>query len=240
MPELYFKKNGGSMKIAICHKWDITLADAQEIQKQLSLKINPDEPAPTENFRNIAAADVSFNRFSNRLFGALVIYDLNSQCVLEKHVGEQIVTFPYVPGYLSFREIPVLLPLFEKLRCEPDVVLCDGQGIAHPRGLGLASHLGLLLDRPSIGCAKSVLVGEYVEPDKEKGSYTPLIYQGRVVGAAVRTRSGVKPVYVSPGHRITLEQAIKCILRLSPRYRIPQPLRIAHQLVNEVRRERTM
>ncbi|GAB4335539.1 MAG: deoxyribonuclease V [Calditrichia bacterium] len=227
------------MKIAIHHEWDISFEEARTIQSLLCHKLKLNSSTSADQLKYIAAVDVSFNRFSSRLFGAAILYRVADHSVIETVVGERNVDFPYVPGYLSFREIPVLLPLLQELTREPDVILCDGQGIAHPRGLGLASHLGVILDKPTIGCAKSVLVGSYREPGEEKGSYSSLEYEGKVVGAALRTRSGVKPVYVSPGHRITLELAIDCVLRVSPKYRIPEPLRLAHRAVNDYRREKT-
>jgi len=149
-------------------------------------------------------------------------------------------SFPYIPGFLSFREIPPLLDIFKKISIVPDILFCDGQGIAHPRGFGLASHLGILLDIPAIGCAKSVLVGKYVEPSVTKGSSSPLVYQEQQVGAAVRTRKGVKPVFVSVGHKLCLDDAVKIILQCSPKFRIPEPLRLAHRMVNEMRKFSTL
>ena len=143
--------------------------------------------------------------------------------------------FPYVPGYLSFREIPVLLGAFRKIRRRPDLVVCDGQGVAHPRRFGLASHLGLVLGMPSIGCAKSRLVGDHDEPRRERGSSVPLIFEGREVGAVVRTRDGVAPLYVSPGHRIDVEGAARLVLSCCRGVRLPEPTRRAHMEVNVLR-----
>jgi deoxyribonuclease V len=147
------------------------------------------------------------------------------------------VTFPYVPGYLSFREGPVFLHAARRLRVRPDLWLFDGQGIAHPRGFGLAAHLGVLLDRPSVGCAKSRLVGEHRMPGPGRGEWTPLIFGGKRVGAVVRTRDHVRPLYVSVGHRISLPAAIRWVLACCA-YRVPEPIRLAEQLVNRVKRER--
>jgi deoxyribonuclease V len=150
--------------------------------------------------------------------------------------GEAPVTFPYVPGYLSFREGPAFLRAARRLRVRPDLWLFDGQGIAHPRGFGLAAHLGVLLDRPSVGCAKSRLVGEHAEPGARRGEWAPLLHQGRRVGAVVRTRDGVRPLYVSVGHRISLGAAIRWVVA-SSLYRVPEPIRLAERLVNRLRRE---
>jgi deoxyribonuclease V len=146
-------------------------------------------------------------------------------------------SFPYIPGLLSFRELPVLLSAVKKIRTPPDVILCDGQGIAHPRGLGIASHLGVVLDRPTIGCAKSRLVGSFGAVGEEKGSYASLEYGNFRVGAVLRTRAGTRPVFISPGFKVTYEEAIVIILNCVTKYRIPEPIRSAHLLVNRVRRE---
>jgi len=144
------------------------------------------------------------------------------------------VTFPYLPGYLAFREGPAILAAAQKLRLRPDLWLFDGQGIAHPRGMGLAAHLGVLLDVPSVGCAKSRLMGQHREPGVERGSWVPLMANGEQIGAVVRTRTGVRPLYVSVGHRISLGAAVRWVLG-SCRYRVPEPIRFAERLVNEAR-----
>jgi deoxyribonuclease V len=148
------------------------------------------------------------------------------------------VRFPYVPGYLSFREGPVFLSAVRRLRVRPDLWLFDGQGIAHPRGFGLAAHLGVLLGAPSVGCAKSRLVGEHAEPGRRRGEWAPLVLDGRRVGAVLRTRASVRPLYVSVGHRISLPAAIGWVLACC-RYRVPEPIRLAEQLVNRLKRERS-
>jgi deoxyribonuclease V len=145
-------------------------------------------------------------------------------------------SFPYVPGLLSFRESPSVLEAWSKLKTEPDAVMFDGQGIAHPRRVGIASHVGLLIERPTLGCAKSVLVGKYDEPDPARGSWTKMIDKGEVVGAAVRTKNNVQPIFVSPGHLIDLEGAIRLTLECYGGYRQPEPTRRAHLLVNALRR----
>jgi deoxyribonuclease V len=166
----------------------------------------------------------------------VVVIDAESLEVVEVAATRAEARFPYVPGYLSFREIPPLLEAFARLETEPDLIVCDGQGRAHPRRFGLACHLGVLLDRPAFGCAKSRLIGEYREPGPRRGAHTQLRDAGEVIGEVVRTRAGVKPVFVSVGHRISLATARRAVLRLAPRYRLPEPIRAAHQEVNRLRR----
>ncbi|GAB4378941.1 MAG: deoxyribonuclease V [Calditrichia bacterium] len=223
------------MKIQKLHSWRVSLEEARGVQNRLKAKILLESPPELSHLSLVAAADVSFSRYGKVLYGAVVLMEFPALNVLQVHLHRQQAEFPYVPGFLSFREAPVVLKIFEKMQSTPHLLFCDGQGIAHPRGFGLASHLGVFLDIPTIGCAKSVLVGEFQEPAPEKGSSSPLIYQGQTVGAALRTRSGVKPVFVSPGHKISLSEAVKLTLQCSPRFRIPEPLRIAHQEVNRFR-----
>jgi deoxyribonuclease V len=187
--------------------------------------------------RRVAGADVSYDRGSPVLFAAVVVLDPASFAVIESAGVESRARFPYVPGYLSFREIPPLLEAFAKLAARPDLVVCDGQGRAHPRRFGLASHLGVLLDLPTIGCAKSRLVGEHREPGPLRGASAALRHEGEVIGTVLRTQDGVKPVYVSVGHRVTLAAARRTILALAPRHRLPEPVRAAHAEVNRLRRE---
>lgn len=183
----------------------------------------------------VGGADISYNRGSEILYAAIVILRLKDLLFVET-VGHRAQTsFPYIPGLLSFREVPVLLETFKKLRHKPDLLLCDGQGIAHPRRFGLASHLGLLLDRPTIGCAKSRLIGTAPEPSSRRGSATTLKDKGEAIGKVLRTRDRVRPVYVSIGHKIDLDTAVSVVLRCSPRYRIPEPTRQAHHEVNRIR-----
>jgi deoxyribonuclease V len=187
--------------------------------------------------RRVAGADVSYDRGSPVLFAAVVVLDPATFEMIESAGVEARARFPYVPGYLSFREIPPLLEAFARLSAPPDLVVCDGQGRAHPRRFGLASHLGVLLDLPTIGCAKSRLVGEHREPGLRRGASVPLRDQGEVIGTVLRTQDGVKPLYVSVGHRVTLDGARRQILALAPRHRLPEPVRAAHAEVNRLRRE---
>jgi deoxyribonuclease V len=162
--------------------------------------------------------------------------DWNSGEAIEEVTVQRRAEFPYIPGLLSFREMPALLAAFEKLRARPDVIIYDGHGIAHPRGFGIASHLGVLLDVSTIGCAKKRLVGEHEEPGPERGSQVPLILDGRTIGTVLSTRSNVKPVFVSIGHRIGLRSAVRLVLESGGGYRLPEPTRRAHLLSNAARR----
>jgi deoxyribonuclease V len=209
---------------------NITLDEARAMQKELAqLVITKDQFANPITY--VAGVDVGYNLRTNEQTAAAVLMNVHTRTV------EQIVTattptfLPYIPGFLSFREIPTILEALKKLTTKPDLILCDGQGIAHPRGLGIASHLGVLLDMPTLGCGKSLLVGRAEEPALEKGSQTPLIYRKKQIGVAVRTRAKVKPVYVSPGHRICQETAVAWILAFATRYRLPEPIHIADRTV---------
>jgi deoxyribonuclease V len=223
------------MEFATLHRWDVTPAEARALQKSLAAQV--DVSMPLGPWRTLAAADVSYNKYSEWLHAAVVVVRAETFEVVERVgvVGQS--TFPYVPGLLSFREAPFVLEAFRKLAHRPDVVLCDGQGIAHPRRIGLASHLGLWLGLPTIGCAKSLLCGAYTEPGPDRGDRSPLVDRGEVVGAVVRTRSRVSPLYVSPGHRCDLEGAVAVTLATTVKYRLPVPARMAHEFVNELRRD---
>lgn len=217
------------------HDWtNITPAEAVALQQQLRSQIRI-EPL-TKPVQTIAGCDISFNKFEETVYAGIVVLDLETLETVEEAGVVSTATFPYVPGLLSFREIPSLLEAWAKLTTEPDVVMFDGQGIAHPRRIGIASHGGLFLNRPTFGCAKSVLVGKYDEPAPERGSWSPMLHYRDVVGAALRTKKNVNPVYVSPGHLIDLETAIDLTLKCDGGYRIPEPTRRAHNLVNAMRR----
>lgn len=222
------------MKVRHLHPWDLTFPEAAELQRRLAEQL--EFPPLRGSVRTLAGADLSFSRRDPVLHAGIVVLALPGLEPIESVFTSMRVEFPYVPGYLSFREIPPLVGLFERLETTPDAVLCDGQGIAHPRGLGLAAHLGLLLDLPTVGCAKTRFVGEYAPPGPEKGDWSPLTLEGRVVGAALRTRTGVKPVFVSPGHKVDLEGALRLVQLATTRFRLPETTRQSHQLVNRVRR----
>lgn len=183
----------------------------------------------------VAGVDVSYDRRSPVLFAAVVVLDARTLEPIETVEARDETRFPYVPGYLSFQEAPAVLRAFAKLQRVPDLLLCDGHGVAHPRRFGLACHLGVWLDLPTIGCAKSGLVGSHTEPGVSRGCHRPLMDKGEVIGEAVRTREGVRPVYVSVGHRISLLTARQWVLRLAPRFRLPEPIRAAHLAVNQLR-----
>jgi deoxyribonuclease V len=214
-------------------RWDVNPAEAVRIQKELRERIRL-EPFLGEP-RLVAGADVSFNRYSTKIYAGFVVLDYDSLEVVERTGAVVEVSFPYVPGLLSFREIPPLLEAWRQLRTEPDVYVFDGQGIAHPRRVGIATHMGLLLDKPAIGCAKSLLTGRFQAPDVEAGSSSPLIDRGEQVGVVYRTKRNTKPVFISPGHRMDIESAVRLLRPLVRGYRIPEPTRQAHLHVNELR-----
>ncbi len=209
---------------------------AVAIQERLRGKLVLEDTLP-KDIRFVAGADVSCSRGDNRVWAAVVVLDAATLEVIETagHSGRALM--PYIPGLLSFREGPALLKAFEKLRRRPDVILFDGQGIAHPRGLGLASHMGLFLDIPSVGCAKTRLIGGFEEPGSQRGSHSELLHEGRRIGAVLKTKDRVKPIFVSQGHRVSLERAMEIVLACARRYRIPEPTRQAHMLVNRMRKE---
>ena len=180
----------------------------------------------------VAGVDVGFEEQGSVTRAAVAVLDFPSLKPLEEAVARQPTCFPYVPGLLSFREIPAILQALDKLAQPPDLLLCDGQGLAHPRRFGLACHLGLLTDIPAIGVAKSRLIGSHGALPAEKGAWVPLTHKGEVIGAVLRTRSGVKPLYISIGHRISLESAIRYVLACTTRYKLPETTRAAHRLAS--------
>ena len=211
------------------HDWNVTPSQAMEIQKKLAPRVI--RSGAIANLRLAAGVDLAFSNDWTECIAGVVLWNVPEARVVEQHVARKRVSFPYVPGLLSFREAPALIAAIGKLRTEPDVFLFDGQGYAHPRRFGLACHVGLLLDRPSLGCAKSLLVGEYDELGETRGSTSPLVHNGERVGVTLRTRDGVNPVYVSAGHRITLASAVDVVLQCCLRYRLPEPTRLADILV---------
>jgi deoxyribonuclease V len=217
------------------HRFDVTPKEAIAIQKELrqEVRLVPLEKQPAL----IGGCDVSMNRFAREGFAGFVV--LNQSMKVTNHsVIKDAIPFPYVPGLLSFREIPMLAKAWEKLKTKPGVLVVDGVGIAHPRRMGIATHFGLVLGIPTIGCAKSVLTGIYEEPGEEPGSVSYMydkFNKTEIIGAAVRTKRGVKPVFVSPGHLITLEESIEIVQRCVIKHRLPEPTRQAHLAVNEYR-----
>lgn len=218
------------------HPWTVSIPRARRIQETLRDRISLSPLPSVRRPRLVAGADVSYNRGSADIYSAVVVLTYPEMEIVETASAAGTARVPYVPGYLSFREIPILLKAFRRIRSVPDVILCDGQGLAHPRGFGLACHLGAVLEVPTIGCAKSRLIGEHGEPGRRRGSRVPLRYEGRRVGTVLRTRDGVSPLFVSPGwgvdHRASTRITLACC-----RTRIPEPTRQAHMEVNRLRRE---
>jgi deoxyribonuclease V len=223
------------MKVRHYHKWDVSYAEAVTIQKDLATRlVFTDNHCPAFP-KYIAGADISYSKGDNLFFAAVVVLDYRSMDLVEESTSSGRVDFPYIPGLLSFREGPLLLKAFEKLRLEPDIIIFDGQGIAHPRGIGLASHLGLFLDTPSVGCAKTKLTGTCETPEDEFGASSPILQEGSLIGAALRTKKSVKPVYVSPGYKIGLNSALDIVLSCTRGFKLPEPTRKAHLAVNRIR-----
>lgn len=217
------------------HRWDVSIAEAKQIQEALrsSVRLVPLVEQP----RIIAGADISFARFSDRFKACVVTFTYPGLVEIERAFADMTVSFPYVPGYLSFREVPPIVRAFDMLREKPDLLMVDGHGIAHPRRVGVASHLGLALNIPTIGCAKSKLFGAGDEPGEETGcvSHVSDPKTGEVIGSYVRTKRRVKPIIVSAGHLVTRAEAVRIALSCVRGYRIPEPTRRAHVLVNEYR-----
>jgi len=218
------------------HSWDLLPKEAVALQRELAQSVRTDVPLPVEHVRLVAGVDVSGGKFDPMLTAGLIVWDRLSGKIIERVSFRGPETFPYIPGLLSFREIPVLLEAAKQLQTEPDVFVVDGHGIAHPRRMGIATHLGLFLQRPTLGIAKSLLVGDDAGLKARAGSTLPIIDRGEVVGMSLRTKDSVKPVYVSPGHLCDLPSALAIVTACCGRYRIPEPTRLAHEWVNEVRR----
>ena len=215
------------MRIVNRHGWQMTTSEAIELQKELAAEVSPTGDVTKPHL--IAGADISVNRWEKTGTAAVVVLSYPALEPVEVKVVTDRIPFPYVPGLLSFREAPLILAACEELTVTPDLLMVDGQGLAHPRRIGLASHLGLFLDIPTVGCAKSRLCGRHEEPANEAGSYTDLLDDGEVIGAVLRTRTGVKPVYVSIGHKIDLTAAAHWVITCCRGYRLPEPTRLAHQ-----------
>ncbi|MBZ5542280.1 MAG: deoxyribonuclease V [Acidobacteriia bacterium] len=189
-----------------------------------------------DSIRYVAGADVAFDPATDIAFAGVIVYTFPGLQEVERRMVRRKLRFPYVPGLLSFRESPLLLAAFARLRTEPDLILIDGHGRAHPRLFGIACHLGVVLDKPTIGCAKSLLVGEHSEPGTQRGATAPLIFKGERVGEVLRTRANVKPIYVTIGHRVSLPSAVKIVERCLDGFRIPKPTREADHYVRDLRR----
>ncbi len=221
------------MKTRKLHKWDLTYKEAIQLQRRLAwrARFRPIKKEP----RLIAGLDCAFSKDGKKIFAVVVVIKLSDFEVIETVTAARKVSFPYVPGLLSFREAPVCLAAIEKLKTRPDVFIVDGQGIAHPRRFGLASHIGVLIDRPTVGCAKSRLTGSFKQPRQRRGSFSFLTDGAEVIGAVVRTRANVKPVFVSVGHKCTMENAKDIVLACTTKYRLPEPTRLAHQTVGRAK-----
>ncbi len=216
------------------HRWDISPKKAIELQRSLARKVIS-QPLD-HDILTVAGTDCAFLDDGRRIIAAAVLCGVKSMKVIDSATVVQPCGFPYVPGLLSFREAPAVIAAVKKLRYMPDLLMCDGQGLAHPRGLGLASHVGLWLDIPTIGVAKSLLCGEYRRPGRTRGCCRRLMYDGKVIGAVLVTRDNVKPLFISVGHRITLAEAVRWTLRAGRGVRLPEPTRLAHQLVSSLKR----
>lgn len=217
------------------HSWNVTPTEAIALQRRLAIRIS--EAPLTYDVRYIAGGDCAFAHNGMTLIAGWVVWDLAHRCIVEEVASSQPCYFPYVPGLLSFREAPGMLNAARQLKTHIDAYMVDGQGRAHPRRIGLASHLGLWLDRPTVGCGKSRLCGEFVEPGMRRGASRRLVHQGETIGRVVRTRDGIKPLFVSVGHRVTLDDAVRLVLKCGNGYRLPEPTRLADQLVARYKRE---
>ncbi|MCZ6690703.1 MAG: deoxyribonuclease V [Planctomycetota bacterium] len=224
------------MRVRSLHSWPTSYHEAVAVQNRLKSRLIL--RGDRRKYRIIAGADISYDRGDDTLFAAVVVLRLPEMEIVEISSVTSRARFPYVPGLLSFREAPPLIEAFRRLRTRPDAAIFDGHGVAHPRGFGLASHLGVWLDLPTVGCAKSILVGDGAEPRSTRGEWSPLRLKGKKLGAILRTRAGVKPVYVSQGHRIGLPAAIRLVLECANRFRLPEPTRLADREVNRLRRAR--
>ena len=219
------------MKVESLHSWQVSTAQSLEIQQRLAAQVSKRNEVSTPRF--IAGVDISTGKGDRIATAAVVVLQYPELNLVETKIARGKLNFPYIPGLLSFRESPLTLAACEKLTIVPDLILVDGQGIAHPRRMGLATHLGLWLNTPTIGCAKSLLCGSHEVPGTEPGSYAEITDRGEIIGAALRTKRGVKPVYVSIGHKIDLNTAIYWVMNCCHGYRLPEPTRLAHQAAGE-------
>jgi deoxyribonuclease V len=218
------------MKIHRRADWAETPEAAIALQNALRSEVITTDQLSTVQY--VAGVDVGFEESGSVTRAAVAVLSLSDLQLQEQAIARRPTTFPYIPGLLSFREVPAVLDALEQLKITPDLLLCDGQGTAHPRRLGIACHIGLLVDLPAIGVAKSRLVGKHDEVPDQKGAWVPLQYKDETIGAVVRTRPKTKPLYISPGHRISLPTAIDYVLRCTPKYRLPETTRFAHKLAS--------
>lgn len=221
-----------SMQQAITHPWDLDEAAALALQTELASRVISQDQFGA--IRRIAGVDVAYDQHSDRLIAAAVVIDADTLAVLEHATASDMVRFPYIPGLFSFREAPAILQALSALGQAPDLIVCDGQGLAHPRRFGLACHLGVLLDIPTLGCGKTRLLGRADEPADQRGASSPLYDGVEIVGRVLRTQTGIKPVYVSTGHRVSVESACRLVLKISPHYRLPETTRLANNIVQNL------
>ena len=222
------------MKVSGLHSLDLSPPEARWLQEDLASRVVAGPALDLAGVRHVAGADVSTQ--GDMAYATVVVLDFPGLSPVEVRGFETSLRFPYVPGLLSFRELPSVVGALKRVQTEVDALILDAQGIAHPRRMGLASHLGIFLDVPTVGCAKSLLVGSFEEPGKEKGSATDLVHRGEIVGKVLRTRDGVSPVYVSVGNGIDLESSVRLVLACCTRYRLPETTRQAHNAANRLRR----
>jgi deoxyribonuclease V len=219
------------MNITHRHDWNLSPQQAIALQNEMSKEVIYDRPLDLDNIHLIGGVDVSVK--DNVSQAAVVVLSYPDMKVIETSLFKIPTPFPYIPGLLTFREGPALEPAFKKLQHEPDVFIFDGMGRIHPRRMGIATHMGLWLQKPTIGCGKTYFIGEYIEPAPERGSYTDLIDKGEVIGVTLRTRTGVKPVFISVGHLADLPTSIELVMRCTTKYRLPDPIRAAHNAAGQ-------
>ncbi|WP_124727178.1 deoxyribonuclease V [Staphylospora marina] len=225
------------MKPVLRHPWVLTEEEAVRLQTEWAKRVIREDRL--KEVKRVAGVDVAYDNRSDRLVAAVVVLDAVTLETVDSAVVEDQARFPYIPGLFSFRELPPVIRAFERLNLRPDLVVCDGQGRAHPRRFGLACHLGVMFDIPAIGCGKTRLTGEGEEPGPMRGDSSPLVDRGEVVGCLLRTQTGIKPVCVSIGHLVSLETAREWVLRLTPRFRLPETTRRADRLVRTMLRSQT-
>lgn len=214
--------------MTIPHDWNLTPPEAIALQKSLASQVDTHTPIDLERVELVAGVDVSVKDNISR--AAVVVLRIDTLAVVDSALAQMPTPFPYISGLLTFREGQVILDAHAKLKTRPDAYIFDGMGIMHPRRLGVAAHMGLWLDAPTVGCGKTHLLGSYDTPAPERGAFQPVTHKGEMIGIVLRTRAHTKPVYISPGHRATIESARELVMRCSPKYRLPEPIRAAHNL----------
>jgi deoxyribonuclease V len=219
------------MEIKPLHNWNLLPREAIELQKQLSFEVETQDRF-AEPIKTVAGIDLGYDAKNDTSRAVVVVLKFPELELIETAEAKLPIQFPYVPGLLSFRETPVAIRALEKLNLTPDLILCDGQGLAHPRRFGIACHIGLIANVPTIGVAKSILVGKFENLGEQRGNVAPLIHKNEQIGTALRTKDKVQPVYVSVGHRISLESAVRCVLECTPKYRLPEMTRLADKMAS--------